>query len=224
MSRDASQPQTGEIGGIFYTLALIAVLTALAGLGLAYGVSAWFERLAQEQTDESLTATHIVTIGAQHYIVPAALLTDPAQRRDGFADRMDMTLALPIGPGNSLSEIELTIMPRGRVRSSAHLLDNVYMRQFSAAQVQGAPGLVGKPLEGDAGIGGETVWYDPLSATPFVAKCMAPVADRPSARTCLRTVLLSDRNAAIFSFAPDVLENWRQFDATIETWLDSLRK
>lgn len=213
-----------ESGSVGYTLALITLFVAIAGLGLAYIAQAWFEDATARRTDPSLAATHIVTIGAQHYIVPAALLPDPVQRRDGFADRIDMTLALPLGENGALTQIELTLMPRGRVRTSAALLDSVYLHQFAAAQLQGPPGLVGKPLTGDAGTTGETVWYDPLSAAPFVAKCMTPVDMRADARTCLRTFQLSDRNTVILSFEPAALRNWRQFDAIVESWLQNLRK
>jgi hypothetical protein len=215
--RNASSP-TG------YTLALIALALSIAGLGLAYGATAYFDRLADMNDDPTLATTHLVTIGAQHYAVPAVLMAVPSQRTDGFSERLDLGLALPLGADEGLVEIDVAIMPRGRARTSAHLLDTVYVHQFATEQVPGPPGLVGKPLNGDAGYGGETVWYDPLAATPFVAKCMAPVAGDASRKTCLRTVLLSDRNAAIFSFAPEVLENWRQFDATVEGWLEGLRR
>lgn len=216
--------RTDGTASVLYTLCLIALIVMLAGLGLAYAATAWFDSRRLADTDPALAATHLKTVGAQHYGVPAVLMPDLAQHRDGFADRIDLVLALPLGPGGRLSEIEVTIMPRGRAATSAALLDAVYLRQFGAGQMQGPPGLVGKPLEGDAGVTGETVWYDPLSATPFAAKCMAPVVARPEARTCLRTVQLSDRNTAIFAFSPSVLDSWRMFDEVVERWLGGLRR
>lgn len=208
---------------VLYTLAAMTLIAALAGLGLAYGIKAWLDQSATEDHAAPLTETHSVAIGAQRYAIPASLLTDPSQRRDGFAERIDMTLALPIGPAGQLSEVDLTLMPRGRMRTSANLLDTVYLHQFSGSQLSGVPGLVGKPLEPNVGTSEETVWYDPLSANPFTAKCMTPVQMTPGVRSCLRVFMLSDRNTAIVTFDPAALGNWRSFDATIENAMAMLR-
>lgn len=216
--------QQGETGSVFYTLAIIGLIVAILGLGGAYAAGAWLDAAREEPANPALAATHLITIGAQHYVVPAALISDPMQRRDGFSDRLDMTLALPLGGGGALTMVDVTIMPRGRIRTSANLLDSVYLHQFANSQLQGPPGLVGKPLAGDAGTSGETVWYDPLSATPFVAKCAVPIAMGSEQKNCIRTVQLSDRNTTVFAFEPSVLYNWRAFDATVEGWLKGLRK
>jgi hypothetical protein len=220
----SSAQSQSETGSVFYSLTVIALIVAILGLGGAYAAGAWLDAAREQPANPALTATHIITIGAQHYIVPAALISDPIQRRDGFTDRLDMALALPLGEGGKLTLVDATIMPRGRVRTSANLLDSVYLHQFASAQLQGAPGLVGKPLAGDAGTSGETVWYDPLSATPFVAKCAVPIAMGSEQRTCIRTIQLSDRNTAVFAFEPSALYNWRAFDKTVESWLAGLRK
>src|SRR5690554_2997855 len=199
-NRDAAMPapaisSTPEPrSSLAYRLAIAALLVALLAIGAAYGLSALLTHLTNEREDPALSATHLVTIGAQHYVMPAALLTDAAQRKDGFAERLDMRVALPLAENTTLLEVDIALMPRGRVRSSAQLLDSVYLHQFADAQISGPPGLVGKPLEGDAGTGGETVWYDPLSAQPFTAKCMAPIGDAPGGNTCLRVFQLEDRN------------------------------
>ncbi len=224
VSQPVSDQQSRNDASTAYTLALITLVVAIIGLGLAYLGSAWFAAQRDGSETATLSDTHIITIGAQHYVVPAALMPNPAQHKDGFSDRIDLTAAIPLGENGRLADVEITLMPRGRVRTSAGLLDSVYLHQFGNAQLQGPRGLVGKPLAGDAGTMGETVWYDPLSATPFVAKCAAPVAMRPDERTCIRTVQLSDRNTAVFAFEPAVLYNWREFDAIIEAWMANLRK
>ncbi|WP_338610260.1 hypothetical protein V6617_07880 [Pelagibacterium nitratireducens] len=211
-------------GSALYTVIAVGLIVAMAGLGAAYGVRSWLDSMAADAAAAEPSASHIVTIGAQRYAIPAALMADPIQRRDGFAERMDLTLALPLGENGKLSEVAITIMPRGRMRTSAALLDSVYLHQFAATQLSGVPGLVGKPLELDAGTSGETVWYDPLTANPFVAKCMTPVAMTIGDRTCLRVLILSDRNTAIVAFDPAALDNWRSFDSRIEEALTPLRK
>lgn len=208
---------------VLYTIAVMTMTAALVGLGMAYALKGYFSQSNSDEASPPLTATHAVIIGPQRYAIPASLMTDPSQRRDGFAERIDMTLALPIGADGKLSEADITIMPRGRVRTSSALLDSVYLHQFGSGQVSGMPGLVGKPLDTDAGTQGEIVWYDPLGATPFTAKCMQPVQLDMGQRTCLRVFSLSDRNTAIISFEPSALADWRRFDATIEQAIAMLR-
>lgn len=222
-SQPALPPPARPLGSVLYAIAGVALIVSLAGLSLAYGARAYFDAVATGTVEPELTASHIITVGAQPYVVPAALMADPMQRRDGFAERLDLVLALPLAQ-DGLSEAAITIVPRGRMRTSATLLDSVYVHQFADAQLSGVAGLVGKPLENDAGTQGETVWYDPLTANPFVAKCMTPVAENVEARTCLRVLTLSDRNTAVVSFEPSALGNWRLFDARIEEALMSLRK
>ncbi|MCD7059921.1 hypothetical protein [Pelagibacterium xiamenense] len=211
-------------GGIFYPLAVVTLVVLVVGLAAAYGATLWIDGALREKAMDVPTSTHIKTVGAQPYLVPAALMPNAAQHTDGFADRMDMTLALPLGPGGVLVDVVVTVQPRGRTRTSAALLDTVYLHQFGADQTEGVPGLIGKPLGGDAGVSGETVWYDPLSPNPFVAKCMTPVEPNAARGTCLRTFQLSDRNTAIVTFDPAALANWRQFDAVVEAWLETLRQ
>jgi hypothetical protein len=65
------------------------------------------------------------------------------------------------------------------------------------------------------------VWYDAISAAPFVAKCIAPVAEGQPGR-CIRTVYLGPGIAAIYSFDEDVLANWRLFDAAVQPSLKQI--
>ena len=80
----------------------------------------------------------------------------------------------------------------------------MFNKTFKADQLSGPPGLVGKPMSAEDGYANETVWYDPLAASPFVAKCQAPIApDQPG--HCLRTVYLGPGVAAVYTFDEDVL-------------------
>lgn len=224
MAQSDTRESNDTPGGVFYTLGVVTLLVLIVGVALAYGATQWIDNALREKALDTPTSMHNKTVGAQRYRVPAALMPDAAQHSDGFADRLDVTMALPLGPEGALSTLEITIQPRGRVRTSAALLDTVYLHQFGTEQIRGVPGLVGKPLEGDAGIAGETVWYDPLSPHPFAAKCMTPVAPDRTAGTCLRTVQLTDRNSAIVTFGPEALANWRRFDTVIESGIDMLRQ
>ena len=107
------------------------------------------------------------------------------------------------------------------MRPSASLLDGVYLHQFQQAQLTGPVGLIGKPLQAGDGYEGETVWYDPLTSSPFVAKCQAPIVEDAPGK-CLRSVYLGPGIAAVYAFDQDVLTNWRKFDAELHPLLDKI--
>lgn len=195
---------------IAFNLGAIALILAVAGLGLAYAIDA-----AGRASRVDPAATVSRTLGGRELTVPAAWLREDAERSAGFAKQVDIGLFLPLGPEAATREIDVTLVPRSRARPSASLLDGVYLHQFLPDQLSGPPGLIGKPLVPTEGYRHETVWYDAISAAPFVAKCMAPVAEGQPGR-CIRTVYLGPGIAAIYSFDEDVLMNWRQFDAAVQ--------
>jgi hypothetical protein len=97
----------------------------------------------------------------------------------------------------------------------------VYLHQFLPEQLAGPPGLVGKPLRADGGYADEVVWYDPLSAEPFVAKCSKPIASAATGQ-CLRTVYLGPGVAAVYAFPEPALPHWRDFDAELTARLGQI--
>jgi hypothetical protein len=194
---------------IGFNLGVIFLLVAVAGLGLAYAIEA-----AGHPSDEELAGSVTRTLGGRELTVPVAWLREDAERTAGFAKQVEIGLDLPLGPEAAVREIDLTLVPRSRARPSASLLDGVYLHQFMPEQLNGPPGLIGKPLIAAEGFAQETVWYDAISVAPFVAKCIAPVAEGQPGR-CIRTVYLGAGIAAIYSFDEDVLANWRRFDAAL---------
>lgn len=206
-----------------YTLAAIALSLTLAALLAASVLMAVLRGDKSSDADETPATLVLRTIGGQRYAIPDTLITLPSQRQSGFADRVD--LSLPVAFSNGVqADIALTIMPRGRAIVSARLLDSVYVHQFSDQEVRGAAGLVGKPLVGGTDNRSETVWYDPLAMTPFVARCLAPLQGESSPHDCLRVAPLSDYNLAILTFPNDLLAHWREIDPVIEGALAPLRR
>ncbi len=53
------------MGSVFYAVTALALIVAICGLGLAYGARAWLDAAAEANAEPALTATHIVTVGAQ---------------------------------------------------------------------------------------------------------------------------------------------------------------
>lgn len=213
--------QRSEASPVGFNVAAIMLALALLGLSLAYAIDAAsrHNREAPHRLDEETALTR--TIGGRDLEIPLSWFRYAEQRVEGFAKQIDLKVSVPLGPNDQMRSVEVTLLPTSRARPSSRLLDGVYLHQFLAEQLSGPPGLVGKPLSGKDGFEGETVWYDPLSADPFVAKCSAPVTSAGEAR-CLRTVYLGPGIAAVYAFGADVLANWRSFDARMEPWLRSI--
>lgn len=189
---------------------MIAVLVALVALGIAYAVDA-AGRAARHAEPQGVVTR---TIGGTTLRIPADWLSPNDHSSGGFAKEIDLSVTLPLGAKGADTSIDISLMPRSRVRPSASLLDGVYLHQFMPEQLSGPPGLVGKPMMATEGYEGETVWYDPIGQSPFAAKCQAPLAaDQPG--RCLRAIYLGANVAAVYSFDDTVLANWRRFDAAL---------
>lgn len=203
--------------GIAYNLGALVLLMALLGVGLAYGIDAMGRAakkgLSQGAGELSLTRS----VGGHELQIPASWFRSEAERT-GFAKQLDLTITLPLGPNGAERSIDITLLPRSQVRPSSSLLDGVYLHQFMPEQLNGPPGLIGQPLMAVDGYEGETVWYDALSANPFVAKCSEPVSADVQSR-CIRSVNLGPGIAAVYGFSIDVLENWKQFDEQVRARL-----
>jgi hypothetical protein len=206
----ASSPRTSHPST--FTLALIGVAAGVVGLALAYGLNT-----VRTPTAASGGVDHqlVRTIGGRDVTVPASWFRSDGDRAEGVTSEVDLSMSLPVGQGGQLRSIEVTLMPRSKVAPTSLLLDSVYLHQFDQRQLSGPEGLIGKPLISEAGNEGETVWYDALSADPFVAKCAAPVAEGLTSR-CLRAVYLGTGLAAVYSFDADLLSNWKLFDGEIK--------
>jgi hypothetical protein len=200
-----------------YNLAAILIGTTLLGLGLAYAIDIIGRG---EASAHSVEGTITRGIGGIELKIPTAFFRNDEDRKEGFADEIELVANLKLGASNRQVPIEVTLLPRSRARPSAILLDGVYLHQFEDVQLSGPPGLVGKPLTPGEGFAGETVWYDALSADPFVAKCLAPIV-REERTQCLRTVVYGNV-AVVYRFGEDVLMNWRQFDPAAEAWLSEM--
>lgn len=214
----AQQPDAPALG---FNLAVIMLMLALAGVALAYAIDAASRQKREAPHRPDGETTLIRTIGGRDLEIPLSWFRYAEQRMEGFAKQIDLKLSVPLGPDGESRDVEVTLLPKSRASPSARLLDGVYLHQFLPDQLAGPPGLIGKPLAAKAGFEGETVWYDPLSADPFVAKCSAPVTLDTEAR-CLRTVYLGPGIAAVYTFSADILANWRHFDPEMRPLLQSI--
>lgn len=210
MSGDAElRPQPHPVG---LNLLTIGVGVAVLAVGAAYLIDA----AGKARTDALRLADEVAlsrTLGGHELEIPRAWFRYDEEATAGFAKQIDLRLELPLGSQGKAEVVDVTLLPRSRVRPSAALLDGVYLHQFEEGQLPGGPvGLVGKPLKPGEGYAGEAVWYDALAADPFVAKCSKPVAAAADGQ-CLRTVYLAPGIAAVYAFPEAALAGWRAFDA-----------
>lgn len=208
MSTPSAGTQPARNSQFAYNLVGIALCAALAAIGLAYGIDAYGRARTAPSVDDIVVTR---TLGSRDLSIPQAWLGSADTRSEAFVTQVKLQVPVNLGDRAKPASVEVTLMPQSQVRPSAVLLDAVYLHLFSDAERDGPVGLIGKPLSASEGYAGETVWYDPLSAQPFVAKCLdALTPDQPA--TCLRTVVVAKGLAAIYTFDAGVLENWRQFD------------
>ena len=215
----APDPSRQSGPSVWYNLATILLILLLAGIGAAYIIDGLgrYARTATGASGETLSRA----IGGSTLTIPREWFRYEEQEAEGFAKQIDLRLQLPLGDNGEAATVDITLVPRSRVRPSASLLDGVYLHQFASEQYANVPGLVGKPLRPEDGYAGEIVWYDPVSPAPFVAKCSAPV-DAGAPQTCLRMVYLGPGMAAIYGFSASVLPHWRQFDPIIDERLKQI--
>jgi len=213
----ASERHQGHSVG--FNLGVIAFVVALGGLGVAYLINGFEHGSAKPGPATAELVTR--TLGSTTLTIPAAWSVGPADPAGDFAKQVDLKVSLPLGPDGAERVVDVTLTQRSRVRPSASLLDGVYLHQFLPQQLTGPVGLIGKPMTAGDGYDGETVWYDPLTSSPFVAKCQAPVVTGTPGQ-CLRTVYLGSGIAAVYAFDDDILPNWRKFDAEMHPLLDKI--
>ncbi|KKB12039.1 hypothetical protein VE25_09695 [Devosia geojensis] len=220
----ASAPATSaprRAPAIAYNLAGLAVIAALAAVGAAYLLDFHMSSRQAAPSAKALTSIVTRTIGARELRIPYGWFRSGADLTDEFATQIDLAATVTLDGFDKPATIDVTLLPRSRVRPSEVLLDTVYVHEFEAETLRGPPGLVGKPLRPARGYGGETVWYDPLSPAPFVAKCMAPIQPESPAR-CLRTVILPSGIGAVYAFDETVLASWKEFDAVTQRMMTAI--
>ncbi len=198
----------------------LALIVALLAIGAGYALDAMSRHqreTAGKKAPESFVSANISGVALT---LPKSALSSADQSNTDFSDRIDMKIALDLGDATP-ETVGLTLVPKARARASAALLDSVYLQHFSPEEKRGISGLIGKPLIGSDGYGGETVWYDPLQADPFVAKCAPPLGEESTGQ-CLRTLVLDSGLSAVLGFSDTALIHWRQIDTPLAAFLDRI--
>ena len=211
MASPAAAHSSTDLRSTLYTLGLVTLVVVLIGIGVAYAIDAASRsaRVAPHRWDSDTTLTR--AIGGRNLTIPLAWFRNAEGGEENFSKQVSLLFRLPVGVDGAVERIDVTLVPRSSVRPSSRLLDGVYLHMFEDKEVAGPPGLVGKPLKEKEGYSSETVWYDPLSADPFVAKCDAPTGPGDTGE-CLRIVYLAQGLAAVYRFPVEALPGWKDFD------------
>jgi hypothetical protein len=200
-------------------LAGIVIVVAVLGLAADYALQNATQNVG-DGLPETPGAPVRFTLAATELAVPVNWLR--AQRGGGFAEAIEMTIPLSLPGASERVPARITLLPRARATPSAALLDTLYIHRFTTTQVGGPHGLIGKPLLPEAGYQNETVWYDPVSGNPFVAKCLV-IEDGAQPRTeCMRTLALGTKISAAVRFDGFALRQWQEFDAAVTAALAGL--
>jgi hypothetical protein len=182
-----------------------------------------FTRAIGDGMPEKPGEVRAMTVGGTSVNVPSNWILVDLGDSD-FRDSLDLIIPVAIDGLERRVRAAVTLVPRNRAPLSSTLLDTLYIHRFDAGQAKGPRGLVGKPLRADSGYQDETVWYDPLSPRPYVAKCLEIDTVDGNALECLRTIAVGDRLSAIIRYGEDGHANWRAFDTALRSALDAMVK
>ena len=136
-----SNAQPASVG---YTLGVIMLAVTMVVLSGGYGVVTWMRNTAASSGQGSDGASVTRTLVGQQLTIPGNWLKGDASRDKGFASQVALRLSLPLGAAKSQKTIDVTLLPLSQVRTSASLLDGVYLHQFLPNELSGPAGLVGE--------------------------------------------------------------------------------
>jgi len=134
----ASSSQPASLG---FNLAGIAVLVLLLAVGAAYVVDILGKNSRTAPPDLADHATVAIAVGGKELTIPTSWFRYGEQLRGGFVNEIDLHVVLRAADGAAIP-VDVTLLPRSRVRPSNILLDGVYLHQFGEDTLSGVPGLV----------------------------------------------------------------------------------
>jgi hypothetical protein len=203
----------------FQNLLGIVIVVGALGLGADYALQTASQNIGDGLPEEPGAPVRF-TLAATDLHVPANWLK--AQRGGGFAEAIELMVPIRLAGIGERLPVSITLLPRNRAAPSAALLDTLYIHRFTTGQVNGPRGLIGKPLVPEAGYQDETVWYDPVTGNPFVAKCLTLAGAPDADAECMRTVPFGQKISAVIRFDRRALAQWQDFDAAIAAVLAGL--
>ena len=205
----------------------LALVVALGLAGIAWAVNdainRHHDRIALKGLDGKPSPIAL-TVGTQRLVIPANLIRFPTDRRGGLVTAVDLLVLWPSLDGFSEERsrdfrdsapdaplIYVTITEAETDLDSTTRLNGLYERYFTGAAIPGPEHLVGPTMSPNSAYRGEIVYYEPHSATPYVARCLAGATEEIPA-TCLREVNIGHGLTMLYRFNRAWLADWRTMD------------
>jgi len=204
-----------------FNLTAMALILLMGGLGIAYWINSFGPKEANSAASVFAPPFTDKIVANTNMQVPTKWLNALTRNNQKNVQALDLTLTIKLAPQAKLTNINLRLAPFGQAQSSSYLLDSVYVPRFSSRQINTIRGLVGKPLKPQDGYENETIWYQPVASTPFVAKCI-DLETTTTTLNCLRTIALGAQLSLTYQFSEIQLPYWQQLDSAIAPLLEQI--
>lgn len=168
-----------------------------------------------------------LVVGGINFRVPTGYLRFAEQHRNGVLPGIDLALAwptmAPLGDAETLRAtpreniVFIGISDVDGAMDTTDLLGTVYREVFVGPIEHTPNGLVRRQLDPQAGYVDETVLYDISTGSGFAARCAG--GGETVWETCYRDVVLTNGLTVTYRFSPLLLEQWRQLDESILSFL-----
>ena len=194
-------------------MAVIWIFVALCFLGLlAISFADWTSNSTGANASQK-SGAYRFSIAARELVVPASWAQKSEMVQD--AALASLQLAIPMDFGGEKTALAVSLLPSSKAAPSAYLLDKLYIHNFDETEPLQQFGLVVKNLRAKDGFEDETVWYDALSASPFVAKCLEEKVGSSHKTSCISTMLVNKRVSALIQFDGELLPYWRSLHSEL---------
>ncbi len=214
----------------FVTLALLSLLISFAGRQIGSEIS------MGGHTDD--TSIREIIIGNDVLDLPANMIRNPEQRRDGMAKRIDIYAQWPEMTGYSdasktiFNNIDkdgrllfISFDRRSMLRDMSGRFDPIYKPMIAGSGEELPYGLTRYHLPEKAGFMDEFLYVgSQADGTLFVARCLDPAAAVGNLAPCDRDIHVGDDLVMMVRFAPQLLGQWRQLDAVVKSFAASTIK
>ncbi len=209
--------------------AVLALLTTAVGLASCY----FGEHISLAGYTES-TEEFTAEIGPDRITLPENVVRFRHQRRNGTAERLDLSLAWPglsgytaqtkalfTGAGSS-PLIFLQLSPRTMSRDMSERLDPVYAKLFDGHPHALEGGLTLHRLRPNSGYGNETILTGrKKDGSAYVVRCLLPAAgERRSNADCQRDIHVGQDLTVLYRFSSALLHEWQHIDAAVRLFVE----
>jgi hypothetical protein len=214
---------------------MLAAVVALLGLTIG---ALW---VFAGDGDDTVPRPVTVTISGEPLVISSDRIRFADQRRGGALPRVDLAVLWPDMVGRTATNrdafalprpetpvLQIAIEPNSTALDSAARLASVYLRYFAAdppdeSLAPPVDGLVARRFVASSPYADETLYFEPGSVHPFVARCF-PRAEGDQRRLCLTEIGFGKSLVAAIRFPPALLADWRHLQDACRSLLDGISK